>query len=328
MTIMKCAGNVTLLAFVSLSLAPLELHAARQTGQARLQARIDSATMLADVRVLSHDSLGGRATGTEGGAKAREYMRKRFVDAGLVPFGPGHLSEFSMRPGRDGAPVAPGYNVLGMIRGTVNPTRYIVVSAHYDHLPPRSGEIMNGADDNASGSAALLALAGYFSRNPPATSIVFAAFDAEERGLVGATAFVANPPVPRDSIIMNVNMDMVGRNDRNELYVTGTLAYPQLKPFVERVQPGASVKLLMGHDRVEPGGRGSDNWTSASDHGAFHRANIPFLYFGVEDHPDYHQHTDEFERLQPGFYVRAVETVLDAVLLLDANARLIAVHKQ
>jgi hypothetical protein len=112
------------------------------------------------------------------------------------------------------------------------------------------------------------------------------------------------------------------------LYVTGTLAYPQLKPYVERVQPGAFVKLLMGHDRVEPGGRSSDNWTSASDHGAFHRIDIPFLYFGVEDHPDYHQHTDEFERLQPAFYVRAVETILDAVLLLNADARAIAARKQ
>jgi Zn-dependent M28 family amino/carboxypeptidase len=214
------------------------------------------------------------------------------------------------------------------VRGSANPTRYIVLSAHFDHLPPRGDTIFNGADDNASGTGALLALAHYFSRNQPRTSIVFAAFDAEERGLQGARAFVANPPVPLDSIVMNVNLDMVGRNDAGELYVTGTLHYPYLKAYIERVQPTAYVKLLMGHDQVPPGGRASDNWTSASDHGAFHSAGIPFLYFGVEDHPDYHRHTDEFERLQPGFYVRAMETVLDAILLLDADANIIRAQRR
>jgi Zn-dependent M28 family amino/carboxypeptidase len=194
-----------------------------------------------------------------------------------------------------------------------------VISAHYDHLGIRNGEVFNGADDNASGSAALLALARYFRVNRPRHSILFAAFDGEESGLQGARSFVSSPPVGADSIIMNVNMDMIGRNERDELYVTGTLPYPYLRPYVEQVQPRSKVRLLIGHDTVPTGGSRSDNWTSASDHGAFHAARIPFLYFGVEDHPDYHRATDEFERLMPGFYVRAVETILVVVLLLDAN---------
>jgi hypothetical protein len=105
------------------------------------------------------------------------------------------------------------------------------------------------------------------------------------------------------------------------------LHYPYLKPYVEQVQPRAPVKLLMGHDNVAPGGRPSDDWTGASDHGAFHSARIPFLYFGVEDHPDYHRPTDDFERLQPAFYVRAVETVLDVFLLLDADGAAIRARR-
>lgn len=113
-------------------------------------------------------------------------------------------------------------------------------------------------------------------------------------------------------------MDMIGRNDAGELYVAGTHHYPHLLPFVQRMAASAELILIPGHDTPNPA-RPSDDWTSASDHGAFHAVNIPFLYFGVEDHPDYHRPTDRFERIQPGFHARAVRTVLTAAKLLDAE---------
>ncbi|HEY8479206.1 MAG TPA: M20/M25/M40 family metallo-hydrolase, partial [Spirillospora sp.] len=198
----------------------------------------------------------------------------------------------------------------------------IVLTAHFDHVgigrPDEAGDsIYNGADDNASGTAALLALARYFREHTPAHSIVFAALDAEEMGLQGARAFVRTPPIPLDAVVINVNMDMVGRNDAGELYVAGTYHYPFLKPVVERIAERAPVRLLMGHDSPDlPQGQ---DWTSASDHGAFHAAGIPFLYFGVEDHEDYHRPTDEFDGIQPEFYSAAVRTVLATVLELDRN---------
>ncbi|HSJ08133.1 MAG TPA: M28 family peptidase, partial [Longimicrobiales bacterium] len=210
-----------------------------------------------------------------------------------------------------------GANVVGVVPGRERPGRYIVITAHYDHLGIRNGEIYNGADDNASGSAALLALAGYFVANPPRHSIIFAALDAEEMGLQGARAFVANPPVPVDSMAININMDMIGRSDAGELYVAGTHHYPDLLPYVEAVAATAAVRLIPGHDA--PGGRPGDDWTMLSDHAAFHAAGIPFLYFGVEDHRDYHRATDDLAGIQPGFYVRAARTVLDMVRLLDAE---------
>jgi Zn-dependent M28 family amino/carboxypeptidase len=196
-----------------------------------------------------------------------------------------------------------------------------VVTAHYDHLgvgrPDERGDsIYNGADDNAAGAAALAAIAGYLREHPPAHSVIFVAFDAEEMGLQGARAFVAEPPVPLDAIAINLNMDMISRNDRNELYAVGTYHYPFLKPYVERVAARSGISLLMGHDSGEVR---SEDWTSASDHGAFHARGIPFLYFGVEDHPDYHKPSDEFERIQPEFYQMAVETILDLLLELDAE---------
>jgi Zn-dependent M28 family amino/carboxypeptidase len=277
---------------------------------------IDSATLMRDISVLAHDSMEGRRVGTPGGARARAFLLRRFATIGLQAVG-ASAYEHPFTFARNDSTVQ-GVNVVGMVRGTVRPDRYIVVSAHYDHLGIRDGEIFNGADDNASGTAALLQLATHFAGAPPRHSIVFVAFDAEEGGLRGAHAFVADPPVARDAMVLNVNMDMVGRNDAGELYVAGTHHYPQLLPFVERVAATAEVTLLPGHDTPNPA-RPSDDWTSASDHGAFHAVGIPFLYFGVEDHADYHRASDELDGIQPGFYARAVRTVLRTVMLLDAE---------
>jgi Zn-dependent M28 family amino/carboxypeptidase len=275
-------------------------------------AAVDSVRLMRDLSVLAHDSMEGRATGTPGSARARAFIERSFAERGLQPFGAAYLQPFTFT--RRGVSME-GVNVVGMVRGSDRADHYIVITAHYDHLGIRNGEIFNGADDNASGTAALLALAEHFVNHPPRHSLIFAALDAEELGLQGARAFVAEPPVPVEAIVLNINMDMVGRNDDNELYVAGTYPYPQLLPVIERVAATAEVRLIPGHDR--PGGRPGDDWTTLSDHAAFHAAGIPFLYFGVEDHPDYHRATDEFERIQPGFFNRAVRTVLSAIRHAD-----------
>ncbi len=207
---------------------------------------------------------------------------------------------------------------MGLVRGRSRPDRFIVVTAHYDHVGVRDGVIFNGADDNASGTAALLALAEALRREPPEHSIIIAALDAEESSLRGARAFLADPPAPRVSIVANLNMDMLARGDKGELWVAGTHHYRQLLPLVERVAQRAPVKLRIGHDR--PGVPGEDDWTTLSDHGPFHAAGIPFLYLGVEDHADYHKPTDDAERIAPEFYANAVVTALDVLRELDAWA--------
>jgi hypothetical protein len=282
---------------------------------ARARAAIDSARLLRDISVLAHDSMEGRLVGTPGSERAQRFLLRSFGDAGLQRLGDSYAHPFTFT--RREQPMT-GVNIVGMVRGTARPDRYIVVTAHYDHLGVRNGEIFNGADDNASGTGGLLAIANYFVRNPPAHSMIFVAFDAEEGGLQGARAFVANPPVPRDAIALNVNMDMIGRNDANELYVAGTHHYPHLLPHIQRLVPAVPVRLIPGHDTPNPANP-SDDWSSASDHGAFHAVRIPFLYFGVEDHPDYHRPSDTLEGIQPGFYVRAVTTVLSALKVLDAG---------
>jgi hypothetical protein len=273
---------------------------------------LDSTRLVSTVFRLAHDSMGGRAAMTPENAKARAWLEGEFRRIGLEPVGAGHLHPFAS-PRRNGADTVRGVNILGLVRGTRDPAKVIVVSAHYDHVGTRNGQVHNGADDNASGTSAVLAIAAHFKAHPPRHTILFALWDAEEMGLVGARAFVAAPPVARERLVANVNLDMVSRSDRDELYAAGASRYPQMRPVLDALIPASAVTLRLGHDS----GGGPDDWTSQSDHGAFHAAGIPFVYFGVEDHPDYHKPTDDPERIHPGFYHRAARTIAAFVVRLD-----------
>ena len=298
---------------------------ATASGAAQAAARIDGPRMLADVRTLASDSFAGRRAGSPGGIKARAYVESAMRRAGLQSFGGSFIQAVPSFRGRDSS-VVEAANVVGYVRGTRNPDRYIVVSGHYDHLgigrAVNGDSIYNGADDDASGTAGMLELARYFAANPPQHSIIFVGFDAEEQGLRGARAFVESPPVPGAALAINVNLDMVSRSEKGELYAVGTLKYPALKPYIERARARQRVTLLTGHEG--PTATGSDNWENASDHGPFNRAGIPYLYFGVEDHAGYHRPSDEYAFITPAFYVSAVETVLDVLLDLDRDLAAVA----
>ncbi|MFI5178832.1 MAG: M28 family peptidase, partial [Vicinamibacterales bacterium] len=179
------------------------------TGQtARPSSVIDSAQLLRDLQTLSADDMQGRQVDTPGGEKARTFVIERFKASGIVPFGDSYTEPFTFAGGR-GAAAADrhGVNVVGHIDGTASPRKYIVVSAHYDHLGVRNGVVFNGADDNASGTAALFAVAKYFSQHRPSHSVIFVAFDGEEAGLRGARAFVQQPPVDASTLAVDLNMD-------------------------------------------------------------------------------------------------------------------------
>src|SRR6185503_14518909 len=279
---------------------------------------IDAPQLIRDLQTLSADDMEGRQVGSPGGEKARAFVIERFKASGIQPLGSSFEYPFAFAAGRGGQGAErKGVNVIGRIEGTRNRDRYIVVTAHYDHIGVRNGQVANGADDNASGTAALFALGKYFSTHRPANSLILAAFDGEESGLRGARAFVASPPVPADSLTVNLNMDMIGRDHNDLLYVVGTTSQPFLKPFIGRIAAKAPVILVMGHD--DPAQKGIEDWSSQSDHKAFCDAKIPCLYFGVEDFSQHHRVTDDFETMTHRFYVRAAETMVLAVKEFDAN---------
>src|SRR5207247_1410603 len=150
--------------------------------------------------------------------------------------------------------------------------------------------------------------------------ILFIAFDGEEEGLRGSRFFIAHPPVPLTAIALDVNLDMVARGDKNELVAAGTYFSPELKAPLEAVARGRHLTLVFGHDRpASTAGAGQEDWTNSSDHGPFHDAGIPFLYFGVEDHPDYHKPTDTADKIPRAFFVEAANLIVDTLIALDAR---------
>lgn len=290
-------------------------------------ARVDATGLLRDVQLLSAPEMEGRAVGTLGGKRAREYVAARFAALGLEPaFGRSYQQAFRFSPGRgirfwrkkfwQSPKPIDGVNLAGLVRGTVAPQEYLVVSAHYDHLGMRNGVLFPGADDNASGVAAMLATAAWFRQHPPRHSLLFVAFDGEEKGLRGAEAFVANAPVPLSSVLVDVNFDMVSRNPDKEIFLSGTHASPQLRPLLDPVRARAAPTILYGHDFPRPFWDFED-WTQQSDQGAFADRNIPFVYLGVADHPDYHAPGDTFERIDREFYVGVANTIVELVAALD-----------
>lgn len=290
---------------------------------------VQTPVLMDDVRTLASPAMAGRRTGTEGSKLAQAYIAKRFEQLGLQPYGAGYAMPFSFTHTSVRALVGVGNtyktkypsaaNLVGYIKGSKEPGRIMVVSAHYDHLGERNGVIYPGADDNASGVAAMLAVAFHFRQHPPQNTIVFVAFDAEELGLKGAETFVKALPFPREKLAMNLNLDMVSRNDNNEIWAAGVFHSPALKDLVAAAARRSALKVKLGHDKPMLFAGTVEDWTASSDHGPFYDAGVPFLYFGVEDHADYHQPGDVPEKINPGFYSQVVSLVIDVAVMADQN---------
>jgi len=292
------------------SLAVAAAAAMTLTGQAAAQDAEYPASfdrLLQDLSVLAHDSMEGRAPGTLGSARTRAFLIESLRSIGATPIGESYEHVFETSHG-------PAVNIIATMPGRDATNRYVVLTAHYDHEGVRDGVVFNGADDNASGVAAALVIARDVMASPLDATLVIALVDAEEQGLLGARQFVSQPPIPLGQIALNVNLDMVSRT-AGLLWAVGAHHTPALRPIIEQATANAPVTVKQGHDRPEaPEGA---NWTNSSDHAPFHQAGIPFVYFGVEDHVDYHRPTDDFENVDPAEYLASVRTILTVLRALD-----------
>lgn len=284
------------------------------TGGAALDA--ETRTLMARLAALSADSMEGRRAGTEGHRKAQRWVARELSRMAVEPLlnEYGQVVRLPARPGSDTI----GGNVIARVAGSRPGSGTIVMSAHLDHLGVRNGEIYNGADDDASGCVALITIAERVKKAKLAHDVVFLFADAEESGMHGSKQFVASGVVPTDKIVLNINLDMVARQDGKALWVSGLSHYPVLRPIAEEAARGASIPIKYGHDTndLKPG----DDWTNSSDHASFRAKGVKFLYLGVEDHPDYHRPGDDAEKVDPLFYRGAVEFTWR--LLQSADQRL------
>ena len=274
----------------------------------------------AAVRYLADDSLQGRLAGSRGERCAGAYLAREFRRLGLEPAGDSGTYFQSL-------PLASvlnlhfqggtGRNVVGLLPGRDAQGPVVVVGAHYDHLglggpmsgslaPDDVGVVHHGADDNASGTAALLEVAGRLAREPRArASILFVAFTGEEEGLLGSNYFGLHPTVPLARMRAMLNMDMVGRLGTGKLLVYGTGTAAEW--------PGILATADAGKDSLTLSEIG-DGY-GASDQTSFYSRDVPVLHFFTNVHSDYHKPSDTWDKLDyPG-----VERVAGLVARVAAN---------
>jgi hypothetical protein len=296
----------------ALALAALAACGPRTTSRPTPETSLDPARARAEVEWLADPAREGRGTGTAGDAAAMEWIAERFAQAGLRPaFAGGYLQPFEapvrVRSGgevrREQVKTA---NVAAILPGH-DPSvasECVVVGAHHDHLgrgedaslaPGAAGEIHPGADDDASGIAAVLAAAREAAAAGPARrTLVFVAFGAEELGLLGSAELVRRPPpgCAVESMQLMVNMDVVGRPQGGRIYVDGAASVKGLEALVHGAAQGPPPLPLT----LVPGSGGS----APSDHASFLAKGVPALFLFDGASPDYHRPTDTPEKLDYG----------------------------
>jgi hypothetical protein len=285
------------------------------------QGVIEPPKLIDDIRFLSADRLQGRMTGSPGADTAAAYLARRFSQVGLQPAAGGWFQSFIV--GRD-AP-APrqahtgtlvGKNVIGILPGRdpVLRTQAIILGAHYDHLglggfgsldPDSTGKVHNGADDNASGAAALIQVAARLAASPPARTVVFIAFSGEELGLVGSAHYVKEPIYPLAGTLAMVNLDMVGRLRNGRLIVYGARSAKEFPALLD------SLNWYAGFD-LKPQGDGF----GPSDHSSFYAAKRPVLHIFTDLHEDYHRTTDDWQEVNYDGLKRVADFTLGLVTAL------------
>ncbi len=273
-----------------------------------------------DVRYLASDQLAGRRIGSAGADSAAAWIARRMEQAGLTP-PPGATGWYQSfiiahdAPAAHGTPLAGarGRNVIGVLKGR-DPAlagEYVVVGAHYDHLgtggsgsldPDSAGVPHNGADDNASGVAAILEIARRLALTRPARSVIFVAFSGEEEGLLGSAHYVKYPPVPNEKVVAMLNFDMVGRLRDDKLVIYGVETAREWRPAIDSLNTAARFALTLRGDGYGP-----------SDHTSFTLIRKPVLHFFTGTHTDYHRTTDDFGAINLEGILRIASLASDLV---------------
>ena len=272
---------------------------------------ITAADLKTHLTIVASDEMEGRQTGSVGQKKAGEYLIGQYK-ANNISFPKGATDFYQRIPAsflnairNDNLPDSE--NIWAFIEGSEKPNEIIVISAHYDHVGIKNGEVYNGADDDGSGTVALLEIAQAFSKSKkeghgPKRSILFLHMTGEEHGLLGSSYYSQHPLFPLANTITDINIDMIGRRDEfhkdsnNYVYLIGS---DYLSSDLYNICEDANknyVKLFIDYkynDRADP-----NRFYYRSDHYNFAKNGIPsvFLFNGV--HADYHKATDEVDKIE------------------------------
>ena len=345
---------------------------------AALQAGFPSlARVITHVRTLADPAMEGRLAGSAGGRRAGMYIAGQFKKFELEPLAAEEADEQASTDqpaakGSAGDPAAPPteyhqkfdwirtvfvrdpetkrlrkqpqaiacHNIVGAIRGSSETDEFLVLGAHYDHLGKRGDRIYNGADDNASGVAGLLAIAEAIAtaKTPPRRTIYFVAFDAEEQGLRGAKHFARHPPRSLRHCIAMINLDMIGRGKLLDyekfallkplvgipstpaVGVLGTSQSPELAKHARTAFTAAKLPLFGPEDFGPLRSIIEKQAAGRSDHAPFEARKIPFLFFSTSENDDYHQPTDTIDKVDPAALHHLSRTIHHTIQAIDSAA--------
>ncbi len=280
------------------------------------------------VAYLASDKLKGRGAGTEQELKAAKYIAKQFKKVGLQPKGSnGWFHEFTFKKSTDphgmnhDGPQMNSRNVVGYLDNGAPYT--VIIGAHYDHLglgmdhnsldANPEGKIHNGADDNASGTAAVIELARYYANNgvKEQHNFLFICFSGEELGLLGSKKFTETPTIDLSTASFMINMDMIGRlNEEKRLVLGGVGTSPAFVPLINGLKTDVGIKQ-------DSAGIGP------SDHTSFYLKNIPVLFAFTGQHSDYHKPSDDTEKVNFAGEVKVMSLMAEIINTLDRVPKLV-----
>jgi Zn-dependent M28 family amino/carboxypeptidase len=290
----------------------------KESNKIKYANQINTEDLKEHLFLLSSDILEGRKTGEKRQKLAVNYLTAYYEHLGLSA--PNDYPDYiQMIPQEffNNRSNGPSPNILAYIEGSEFPNEVVIISAHYDHLGMKGDEVYNGADDNASGSSAVMELAQSFQMakkqgNGPKRSILFIHFTGEEIGLFGSKFYIENPVFSLDSTIVDLNIDMVGRIDDNYkgkkdyVYLIGTNRLSEdLHELSENINKKyTNLKL----DYTYNIGDDPNNYYERSDHYNFAKNNIPVIFYFNGSHEDYHRITDTADKIN--FDILALRTRL------------------
>ena len=274
-----------------------------------------------DIITLASDDMEGREPGTNGEIKGRDYIISRIQEIGLTPKGTdGFIQAFTyFEKANQNEGAVKAHNVIGFIDNDAQKT--VVITAHYDHLGyGRIGskhkgqrQIHNGADDNASGTAALLELAHVIKNNKikEHNNFLFIAFSAEEKGLLGSKYYVMNPSLKLNEINYLLNMDMLGRMEPGmALTIEGLGSSLIWESSIMEIECDAFPLTLKKREN------------GPSDHAPFYEAGIPALHFWTGKHNDYHKPSDDAEKINFKAESQIISFIEAFIFLLDSKGKI------
>lgn len=257
--------------------------------------------------VYASDYFQGRETGTLGQKRAVTFLREFYQNRNITAANGTEDYFQPMELTIKGNPVATE-NVVAIIEGSTKPEEYIVISSHLDHVGINDGKIYNGADDDGSGTVALLEIAEAFKAaaaegKGPARSIIFLHVSGEEKGLLGSRYYTDNPLYPLANTVANLNIDMVGRTDpkresqnRNYIYLIGSDRLSTELHQISEEANKATINLEL--DYTYNAEDDPNRFYFRSDHYNFAKNNIPVIFYFNGTHADYHKATDTVEKIE------------------------------